>query len=109
MELDAAGTEELVQRFLGYGRELKGPDVKPVPPVLFCVSKDSRDHGVESYKSLVMPMYAEMNPAPRTALVHFQAGVHSYWTPEDDLPVGIAPSVAQLWHDAVTSGYFLAD
>lgn len=109
MELDAAGTEELVQRFLGYGRELKGPDVKPVPPVLFCVSKDSRDHGVESYKSLVMPMYAEMDPAPRTALVHFQAGVHSYWTPEDDLPIGIAPSVAQLWHDAVTSGYFLAD
>ena len=87
---------------------MRGADVKPVPPVLFCVAKDSRDHGVESYKTLVMPMYAEMDPPPKTALVHFQAGVHSYWTPEEGLPVGIAPSVAQLWHDAIMGGYFLA-
>ena len=109
MGLDTDETEALVKQFLSYGRELEGPDVKPVPPVLFCVSKDSRDHGAESYKSLVMPMFAEMDPAPKTALVHFQAGVHSYWWSEDELPSGIAPSVAQLWHDAVTSGYFLAD
>ena len=107
MGLDATGTEALVKQFLGYGRELTGDRVRPVPPVLFCIAKDSRDHGLESYKTLVMPMYAEMNPAPKTALVHFQAGVHSYWTPETDLPVGIAPSVAQIWYDAVKGGYFL--
>jgi hypothetical protein len=109
MGLDEAGTEALVRQFLGYGRELKGPDVKPVPPVMFCVAKDSRDHGVESYKTLVMPMYAEMKPAPKTSLVHFQAGIHSYWNSLEDLPVGIAPSVAKLWHEAVTSGYFVVD
>jgi hypothetical protein len=109
MGLNEAEAEALVRQFLGYGRELKGPGAKPVPPVMFCVSKDSRDHGVESYKNLVMPMYAEMNPAPKTSLVHFQAGIHSYWNPEEELPVGIAPSVARLWFEAVTGGYFLVD
>ncbi|MDA0652682.1 MAG: hypothetical protein O3C49_05320 [Proteobacteria bacterium] len=109
MGLNEADTAALVRQFLGYGRELKGPDAKPVPPVLFCVSKDSRDHGVASYKSLVMPLYAEMNPAPKTSLVHFQAGVHSYWLPEEGLPAGIAPAVAKLWFDAVTGGYSMAD
>ena len=108
MGLNDTDTEALINQFQGYGKELRGADVKPVPPVLFCVAKDSRDHGVESYKTLVMPMYAEMNPPPKTALVHFQAGVHSYWTPEEGLPVGIAPSVAQLWHDAIMEGYFQA-
>ena len=69
----------------------------------------SSQAGVESYKSLVMPMYAAMDPAPKTSLVHFQAGIHSYWIPEEELPVGIAPSVAKLWHEAVTGGYFLVD
>jgi hypothetical protein len=31
-------------RFVGYARELSGPNVKPVPPFLFEISKDSRDH-----------------------------------------------------------------
>jgi hypothetical protein len=37
-------TEALVQRFVGYERELRGPNVKPVPLFLFEISKDSRDH-----------------------------------------------------------------
>jgi hypothetical protein len=32
-----------------------------------------------------------MNPAPKIALTHFGAGVHSFWKAEKDLPVGIAP------------------
>ena len=98
-----------MNQFLGYGRELKGENAKPVPPIIFCVAKDSRDHGVESYKNLVMPMYAELDPAPKTSLVHFQAGVHSYWTDEEELPLGIGPAVAKIWHQAVTRGYFLVD
>jgi hypothetical protein len=54
-----------------------------------------------------MPLFAEMNPAPRMALQHFQAGVHMLWTPEEDLPLGIMPAVSQSWHDAVTNGFFL--
>ena len=108
MGLDKDGTEALLRQYLDYGRELQGPDVKPVPPVLFCVTKDSRDHTADGYRSMVMPMFARMEPAPKTALMHFQAGVHSYWTPETDLPVGVAPGVAKTWHDAVTGGYFLS-
>ena len=106
--LDQRGTETLVRQYLSYGRELQGPEVKPVPPVLFCVTKDSRDHSADSYRSMVMPMFARMEPAPRTALIHFQAGVHSYWTPEAELPLGVAPGVAKTWHDAITGGYFLS-
>ncbi len=105
--LDPAATEALVRRYLGYGRELRGDGVKPVPPVLFCVTRDSRDHDAATYRSLVMPMFARMEPAPRTALMHFQAGVHSYWTPETELPLGVAPGVARTWHEAITGGYFL--
>ena len=106
MGLSGDATKELVERFLGYAHEIKGPDAKPVPPILFCVTKDSRDHSVDSYKNLVMPLFSKMDPAPLTALTHLQAGVHSYWTPEKDLAMGVAPSAAKLWHDAVTMGYF---
>ena len=109
MGLNKADTDSLVNQFLGYGRELKGPNSKPVPPIIFCVAKDSRDHGVESYKNLVMPMFAEMDPPPKTSLVHFQAGVHSYWTDEEELPLGIGPVVAKIWYQAVTRGYFIVD
>lgn len=107
MGVDEEGTEALVQQYLGYGRELQSPGVKPVPPILFGVTKDSRDHDAATYRSLVMPMFERMEPAPKIALVHLQAGVHSYWTPEVDLPAGVAPGVAKLWSDAVTGGYFV--
>ncbi len=54
-----------------------------------------------------MPLFGQMNPAPRMALQHFQAGVHKLWTAEDDLPLGIMPAVATSWHNAVTKGFFL--
>ena len=107
MGVDGEGAEALVRQYLGYGRELRSPGVKPVPPILFGVTKNSRDHDAATYRSLVMPMFERMKPAPKLALVHLQAGVHSYWTPEVDLPAGVAPGVAKLWSDAVTGGYFV--
>jgi hypothetical protein len=104
--LDAAGTAALVERYIGYTHELRGPDVKPVPPILFGISRNSRDHSYEVYTEVIMPLFAEMDPAPRMALQHFQAGVHKLWTAEDELPLGIMPAVAKSWHDAVTKGFF---
>ena len=75
--------------------------------MLFGISRNSRDHSYEVYTEVIMPLFAEMNPAPRMALQHFQAGVHMLWTPEEDLPLGIMPAVSQSWHDAVTNGFFL--
>jgi hypothetical protein len=51
-------TEALVQRFVGYTRELTGPNVKPVPPFLFEISKDSRDHRPEVYNESSSPVFA---------------------------------------------------
>lgn len=107
MGLDAAGTEALVQRYLGYSRELRGPDVKPVPGFLFGIARDSRDHHIDGYREIVLPLFAKMSPAPRVHVMQFDAGVHLIWAEEKDLPLGIAPAVAQSWHDAITGGYFL--
>jgi hypothetical protein len=108
LKMNKDETEALVQRFVGYSRELSGPHVKPVPPFLFEISKDSRDHSQEVYEEVIMPGFRRMNPAPKIALTRFGAGVHSFWKTEKDLPVGIVPSVLKSWNDAVTGGYFIS-
>jgi acetyl esterase/lipase len=101
-------TEQLVAHYLGYTRPLAGPGVKPVPPFLFVISKDSRDHSPEVYREVIIPMFQAMAPAPRVHVTRFGAGVHTYTKPEPGLPVGIAPAAAQLYHDAITGGFFTA-
>ncbi len=100
-------TDDLVRHYLGYARELTGPGVKPVPPFLFCISKHSPDHSLEGYQKIVLPMFKAMNPAPKVDVVQFDAGVHVYTKPEKDLPMGIAPAVAQFYHEAIMGGYYL--
>jgi hypothetical protein len=109
LKLNRADTRALVDRFTGYTRPLVGEGVKPVPPFLFGISKDSRDHSPEVYGEVIIPQFKAMRPRPRTAVTRFGAGVHSYWTPEKDLPLGIAPAVAQFYHDAITGGFYVVD
>ena len=104
--LDADQTAEMVRRYRSYPRELSGPGVKPVPPVLFSIAQKSMDHTYEGYTQIVLPMFAAMNPAPKVRLVPFEAGVHSYSRPESDLPMGLAPAMVQLWYDAIMGGYY---
>jgi hypothetical protein len=107
LKLSKDEARALCDRYLGYTRELSGPGVKPVPPFLFGISKNSRDHSPEVYREVVIPMFKAMKPAPRVDVVQFDAGVHCIWIPENDLPMGIAPAVVQSWHDAITGGYFV--
>lgn len=107
LKMNRDETDALVRRFVGYTRELSGPNVKPVPPFLFEISKDSRDHSPEVYNEVILPGFRAMNPAPKIALTRFGAGVHSFWKPEKDLPVGIVPAVLKSWDQAVRGGYFL--
>jgi hypothetical protein len=107
LKMNKDETEALVKRFVGYTRELSGTDVKPVPPFLFEISKDSRDHSPEVYEEVIMPGFRAMKPAPKIAITRFGAGVHSFWKAEKDLPVGIVPSVIKSWKEAVTGGYFV--
>lgn len=107
LKMNRDETDALVQQFIGYTRELSGPGVKPVPPFLFEISKDSRDHSQEVYAEVIMPGFRAMNPPPKIGISRFGAGVHSFWKPEKDLPVGIVPSVIKSWKEAVTGGYFI--
>lgn len=105
--MNAAATQELVDHYTGFTHELTGPDAKPVPPFLFVITKDSRDHSPEVYREVIIPMFREMKPAPRTAVCRLGAGVHTYTKPEADLPIGVAPTAARLYHDAIINGFFV--
>ena len=67
LKLSDAETEKLVAHYLGYTREQRGAGVKPVPPYLFVISKDSRDHSPEVYHEVIIPMFQAMQPAPPCA------------------------------------------
>jgi hypothetical protein len=81
--------------------------VKPVPPILLGIAKFSRDHRPEVYRDVVLPSFNDMDPAPSVTLVPFEAGTHHYEHAEPDLPIGLVPSITALWHDAISSGYFV--
>lgn len=104
--LDPAATQALVARYLGYGRPLEGEGVKPLPPFLFAIAKDSRDNPAAAYEEVVFPMLRAVTPAPELALTRFGAGVHVYTKPEPELPAGIAPAAAKLFRDAIVRGYY---
>ncbi|MCC6177318.1 MAG: hypothetical protein IT305_18620 [Chloroflexi bacterium] len=107
LKLGPQETEALVERYRGYPTELRGPGVKPVPPLLYSITRGSRDHTAARYLGTVLPEAAAMQPAPKARLVQFGAGVHGYMKPEEGLPRGIGPAVASLWHDAIVNGYYV--
>ena len=104
LKLSPEDRAALVARFCSYPHPVPG---KKVPPILFTITKDSRDHSADVYREVVLPEFAKLPVAPKTALIHLGAGVHTYWKPEEGLPVGAAPIAAYLNHQAIISGYFL--
>jgi len=106
LNLSGPEKEALVKRYLSLPYPVQGG--KPVPPVLFGISKDSRDHSPEVYEEVVLPMFKErVDPAPKVMVTRFGAGVHVYTKAEKDLPLGIGPAVAEFYHQAITGGYFV--
>ena len=106
LELTQEETELLVKRYVGYSHELRGENVKPVPPVILGIAAASADHTAKRYREITLPMFAAMNPAPKVHLVEFRGGTHFYGKPEPGLPRGLAPAVIQLWFDAIMNGYY---
>ena len=106
LNLSFKDTESLVQRYLGYTRELSGPGVKPVPPFLSL-------HGINDDTVTLarcdksLSLFAKLNPAPKVRCVSIGAGVHTWSYTESELPQGIATPVAKLWHDAIMNGFYL--
>lgn len=108
LSMTASEADRLRDRYLGFARELSGEGVKPVPPFYFVITKDSRDHSPEVYDEVILPMFAQMKPAPRTALTRLGAGVHTYTTPEENLPEGATPVAVALFVEAVKNNFFTA-
>ncbi|MGH7928274.1 MAG: hypothetical protein ACREQV_10810, partial [Candidatus Binatia bacterium] len=106
LKLSNRETDALVQRYLGYTRERSGSGIKPVPPFLSI-------HGINDDTVTLkrcqrsLPLFAQLNPAPKVRAVSLGAGVHTWGWTDDKLPQGIVPPVAKLWHDAIMNGYFL--
>ena len=100
-------TDSMAAQYVGMGRELTGPGIKPVPPLLFGITAYSRDHTADKYRDIVIPAYRAMDPAPKVRVVQLGTGIHSYWAPEDGLPMGTLPAIVQLWDRAISGGYFL--
>jgi hypothetical protein len=111
LELDADETAALVDHYVGMTRELSGPGVKPVPPVMFQISAFSRDHSRAVYEEITIPMYEAMNPAPKYSFTQFMAGKHGYMAGDEELglPSGIGPAVFLQWDNAIKSGWFITD
>jgi hypothetical protein len=99
--------EPLVAQFRGYPLPLPSPPARPVPPLLYGLTRGSRDHTPERYRGVLLPALASVQPPPKARLVLFGAGVHGYMRPEPDLPSGIGPAIAHLWQTAIQEGYYL--
>ena len=109
LKMNEIQREELIARYIGYTRELSGPETKPVPPILLAICKHSRDHTEEVYRKVVIPMYKAMTPAPKVSVTKLATGTHFYEKGEEGLPLGLIPPVAEIWYEAIKNGYFLTD
>jgi len=107
LKLNHHETEALVQRYLGYTRELTGPGVKPVPNFL-SIHGFNDDTVTLKRCERSLPLFASLNPAPKVRAVSLGAGVHTWGWTDEKLPQGIVPPVAKLWHDAIMNGFFTA-
>ncbi len=87
-------TKALEERFAGYPHPVTGPNAS-MPPILITITKNSRDHNIEVYREVVIPSFEELAPSTKVRLIQLDAGVHSYWRPEADLPKGVAPVAAE--------------
>ena len=106
LNLSPEETEKLVQRYVEYCRELSGPGLKRVPPVLSVHGIGDDTVRYDDYKR-ALPLFSAMNPPPKVRCVLLGAGVHRWAYTEDDLPNGVIPTVIKLWYDAIMGGYFV--
>ena len=106
MGLSESGTRNLIEYYIGMGRPLADEGVKPVPPLLYIINKFSRDHTPKNYFDIMKPMLDAIEPAPRVRIVEFGTGIHSYWQPEDGLPMGLVPPAVDVVCEAIADGYY---
>jgi hypothetical protein len=106
MKLSNRESDGLIERYLGYTKELSGPGVKPVPNFL-SIHGANDDTVTLKRCERSLPLFAKLGPPPKVHPLSLGAGVHSWGWSDDKLPQGIVPPVAKLWHDAIMNGFFI--
>ena len=107
LKLDPAGRHALVTKYLGFGTYDSGPGTRPVQPIFYINSANSRDNSPEAFNGVILPMLADLTPAPRVKCTQLGAGTHIYYKPMPDLPFGLTRAAAFLWQKAILDGFFM--
>jgi hypothetical protein len=104
--MNAAASAALVKRYHDYCYYDQSDGAKPIPPIFYTIAKNSRDNSPEAYDEIILPMFAELRPAPKVRVSQLGAGTHVYYKPEPDFPLGITPAVAALFQEAITNRFY---
>jgi hypothetical protein len=107
LTLDESATANLVEHYRGYCRYDERPGARPVPPILYVNTKDSRDNTPAAFNGVILPMLSELQPAPLVRLITLGAGTHSYYKQTDEFPWGMVPLAAAIFSEAISNGYYL--
>jgi hypothetical protein len=106
LQLKGDARKKMIQKFLAFGHYESGVDARPVQPILFINSANSRDNSPEAFSGTILPMLAELVPAPRVKATQLGAGTHIYYKSMQDLPFGLTRAAAFLWRQAIEDGFF---
>ena len=107
LQLAPDARQNMVEKFLSFGRYNQQADARPVQPIFYINSANSRDNSPEAFNSIILPMLAELKPAPRVKVTQLGAGTHIYYKPMLDLPAGLTRATAFLWRQAIQDGFFM--
>lgn len=107
LQLTGEARQSMVERFLSFGRYDTHAGARPVQPIFYINSANSRDNSPEAFNGTILPMLAELNPAPRVKATQLGSGTHIYYKPMPDLPVGLTRAAAFLWRKAIQDGFFM--
>jgi hypothetical protein len=108
LALDDAKAQKLTEKFRSFGRYDTGPGARPVQPIFYINSANSRDNSPEAFSEIILPMLAQLDPAPRVKATQLGAGTHIYYKPMADLPLGLTRAASFLWSRAIASGFFMS-
>lgn len=107
LQLQGVERQNMIEKFLSFGRYDTSAEARPVQPIFYINSAFSRDNSPEAFNGIILPMLAELTPAPRVKATQLGAGTHIYYKPMPDLPFGLTRAAAFLWRQAIQDGFFM--
>lgn len=107
LQLGGNERQKMIAKFLSFGHYDTSVGARPVQPIFYINSANSRDNSPEAFNGIILPMLAQLKPAPRVKATQLGAGTHIYYKPMQDLPFGLTRAAAFLWRQAINDGFFM--